>query len=507
MKRGFRQANAVLHTWSGLVLGWLLFAIALTGTATVFRQEISGWMRPEIDARVAPGMAIINAVHWLERNHGGAAGWYLTAPDARHKAVQAVFDDASAPGGYRSTALDPVTGSDTAARGTFGGEFFYRFHFELELPYPWGRMLACAAAMLMLIAILSGVIIHKRIFKDFFTLRPAKGKRSWLDAHNVLGVLALPFHLMISFTGIMTLVTLVMPWGIAANYGSDTAAAFAEAAPGLISREPAGKPGKLGDVGAMLAEAERRFAGGRIGRVSIANPGDAASVVTVARHDGDQLAYAVTTVSFEGTTGKVLGSYTEARPAKRTYDVLYGLHMGRFAPEVSRWLYFLCGLALSATIATGLVLWLVAREKKRGRGHWLVARLNVATIAGLPIAMLGFFWANRLLPLATAERAGAEVSIFFWSWGAALLFALLRAPRRAWSELMALAALGAAMLPFASFALTGRGLWQAAAAGDRVFLGFDLVMFACAALFARIAFLTFAGRPMQLRRRDEEVLA
>ena len=71
-----------------------------------------------------------------------------------------------------------------------GGEFFYRLHFELELPYPWGRLLASLAAMTMLVALVTGVIAHKRIFKDVFTFRPFKGQRSWLDGHNGLGVLA-----------------------------------------------------------------------------------------------------------------------------------------------------------------------------------------------------------------------------------------------------------------------------------------------------------------------------
>ena len=38
MNRGFRQSMAGLHSWSGLIVGWLLFAIVLSGTATVFRS-------------------------------------------------------------------------------------------------------------------------------------------------------------------------------------------------------------------------------------------------------------------------------------------------------------------------------------------------------------------------------------------------------------------------------------------------------------------------------------
>ncbi|HEV7314113.1 PepSY-associated TM helix domain-containing protein [Sphingopyxis sp.] len=48
MKNGFRQSMAWLHTWTGLVLGWLLFAIFVTGTASYFQEEITAWMTPEV---------------------------------------------------------------------------------------------------------------------------------------------------------------------------------------------------------------------------------------------------------------------------------------------------------------------------------------------------------------------------------------------------------------------------------------------------------------------------
>lgn len=487
MRQGFRQSMAGLHSWSGLILGWLMFAIVLSGTATIFRSEISGWMRPEIARAAPPDAAIEAAVGWLRTHHPKAAGWYLTAPDDRILTTQAVFDDPAAPLGYRDIALDPVSGRPDVARETLGGEFLYRFHFDLQLPYPWGRLLASAAAMLMLIAIISGILTHKRIFKDYFTFRAGKGKRSWLDAHNVLGVLALPFHLMITVTGIVTVLTLVMPWGTVASYGDDLKTAFAEASPGLVSRDAAGRPAPLAPIGPMLAAAQRQFGDGRVGRVSIANPGDAHAIVTIGNHDGDQLAYAAKTVTFDGSTGRLIGRYTEARPARQTYDVLYGLHMGRFAPQLSRWLYFLCGLALAATIATGLVLWVRSRPQARGVGPWLAARLNVGAVTGVPIAILSFLYANRLLPIQMSGRAEAEVSAFFWAWGAALLFAILRPPQRAWREAFAFMALSAAALPFLSFGLTGRGLWAAVAAQDWLFTGFDLILFALAAFALTIA--------------------
>src|SRR3546814_9091832 len=75
--------------------------------------------------------------------------------------------------------------------------------------------------MAMLVAILSGIVTHKKILADFFLLRFGKGQRSWLDSHNASSVLFLPFILMITYTGLVSLATHYMPWGIAANYADE----------------------------------------------------------------------------------------------------------------------------------------------------------------------------------------------------------------------------------------------------------------------------------------------
>ena len=39
-----RQSMAWIHGWLGLLAGWILFAMFLTGTASYFRPEITQWM-------------------------------------------------------------------------------------------------------------------------------------------------------------------------------------------------------------------------------------------------------------------------------------------------------------------------------------------------------------------------------------------------------------------------------------------------------------------------------
>nr|WP_315380465.1 PepSY-associated TM helix domain-containing protein [uncultured Sphingomonas sp.] len=493
VRDGARQAMAWLHGWTGLLLGWVLFVMCLAGTLSVFKPEIGRWMRPETTATTDRATALTTAGAWLGKNAPNSFGWYLTLPTDRMNTVEATYDPGT---GFVYRALDPVSGAP-APRETLGGEFFYRLHFELQLPFPWGRLLASLAAMVLLLGLITGIIAHRRIFKDFFTFRPSKGQRSWLDGHNAVGVLALPFHVMISFTGLLTLATLNMPWAIKANYGQDMAAMFQAFQPGQIDRPAAGKPAPLAPLAPMLAEAERRL-GQPVGRVTIAHPGDAAAVVTMFRDDARQIAYAAGAVSFEGTTGRVLADFTENRPALQTYGVAYGLHLARFAPLATRWLYFLCGAMLTLAVASGMVLWVVKRRERAplSLGNRIVERLNAGVLTGVPIGCIAFLLANRLLPLGMTDRAGAEVSVALWSAAAALAVGAVLAPKRSWPLLLTLLALGcaAAALPGGAFA-------------DAVQASVSLSLLAAALAFGWLGFRQWRPRQAPTRRRNREQLA
>lgn len=104
-------------------------------------------------------------------------------------------------------------------RETRGGNFLYRFHFDLHyMPVFIARWLVGICAMLMLIAIVTGVVIHKNI-QRLFTFQPGKGPRSWLDGHTITSVLALPFHFMITYTGLVTLMLMYMSSAVSLSYG------------------------------------------------------------------------------------------------------------------------------------------------------------------------------------------------------------------------------------------------------------------------------------------------
>ncbi|MCJ2182563.1 PepSY domain-containing protein [Novosphingobium sp. 1949] len=497
MNPNLRQSMAWLHTWMGLLLGWLLFAMFATGTVSYFQDEITHWMQPEIDRRSDPARAAKGAIAYLHKVAPDARSWYIALPGPRGLTTQVYWQpgiDAPAQDRKDTQARLDAEGKPAALRETRGGSFLYRFHFDLYgVPVIWARYLVGIAAMAMLVAIISGVITHKKIFADFFLLRLGKGQRSWLDAHNVSAVLALPFHAMITFTGLVTLATLYMPFGIAANYarGAD----FYDAVNGPSA--PAGRSGKampLPPIAPLIERASARWGGKPVGVVSIANPGDASATITLRRAAHAAIGTSGETVVYGLADAAPLGESKAKGAGLATQSVMVGLHAGRFADTALRWIYFLFGLTGTAMVGTGLVLWTVKRRQRLPDparphfGFWLVERLNIGAIVGVPAAIGAYFLANRLLPINLAERAEGEIHAFFLAWAGVLVWSLVRSPGKAWVETLGATGLLYLALPFVNALTTARGLPASLARGDWLFAGFDLTLCATGLCLAIGAF-------------------
>ncbi|EHK66215.1 PepSY-associated TM helix domain-containing protein [Achromobacter arsenitoxydans] len=497
-EEGLRQSMSWLHTWAGLIFGWVLFAMFLTGSLAFFRPEITSWMQPEIQVQAGPPVqAVETAQRYLAENAPDARRWFITPPSDREPLIQLLYQvPKPKPGerGFVRVKLDPATGQVVTGRQTRGGDFFYRFHFELETAFPWGRWLASIAGMFMLVAIISGIITHKKIFTDFFTFRPKKGgQRAWMDGHNVLSVLGLPFHLMITFSGLILFMIMLMPAGIQAVYESPRQYTD-EVFKAFKVTPPLNQPAPLVAIAPLVEQAQQHWQG-RVGRVTVNNPGDAGATITLVRDAADGVSYGrlAPYMRFNGVTGALQEGEDELSATVMTAGAITGLHLGLFAEPLLRWLYFLVSLAGTAMVATGLVLWIAKRRQKARPGDAreafslrLVDGLNAGTIAGVVFGVAAVFLANRLLPADMPGRQVWEVRAFFSAWGLSLVYAFLF-QRRKWQDLLAVAAVALALVPVVNAFTTQRHLGVSLPQGDWVMAGFDLTCLASAVLFGWMA--------------------
>ncbi len=511
MKNGFRQSMAWLHTWTGLLVGWLLLLIFMAGTASYYREEISRWMRPELPrSTVSNEVAAERAIAFLQHKAPQAESWNVTLPDPRNPAMRMFWRNPESMvkppaegekrrrrggGRFGDATVDPGTGEEVAARETRGGDFFYRLHFDLHyIPVYWARYLVGFCAMFMLVAIITGVITHKKIFKDFFTFRKDKGLRSWLDFHNVSAVMALPYHAMITYTGIVTLMFMYLPWGVNVAYPKDEDAFFSEAFARLADIEtPSEGTATALPIQQLLDAARAEWKGAPVSGFTLYHPGAANAVIDVYQRDGKRLSVDTPSLRYDAVSGALIEASPLAGGATQTRGVMYGLHLARFADWGLRALFFLSGLIGCLMVASGVVLWAVkerpkhAKSGKIGFGLRLVDALNIGAVAGLPIAFAAYFWGNRLLPVQMAERSDAEVNVFFYAWGAALLAAFLWPKRMMWAWQLYVGAAMFLLIPVINALTTHAHLGVTLRNGDWVLAGFDLMMLAFGAVLAYCA--------------------
>ncbi len=497
MNGTFRQSMNWLHTWSGLLVGSLLYFMFITGSLGYFDTEIDRWMQPEIvlSGEAEASEMVLLAEKYVTQQVANVESWRVALPVGREPLLTVSWQDTQGASG--ETILNPHTGLPVAVRKTGGGQLLYMMHWQLHyLPNQVARWLTSIAAMFMLIALITGIVVHKKIFKDFFTFRPNKKQRSWLDVHNIFSVLPLPFHLMITYSGLLFLAgSTMMPAIITGSYGTDWQSYFDERSSRAAIVEPAGETVAQLPLVTVIDDVEQRWGMKGVTRVVVDNSGDRNARVSFSRFLSDDLR-ARETLSYDGISGELLHDSAAKKTSlpTQTSTVLLALHEGLFASWPLRWLYFLSGILGAGMIATGLILWAVKRRAKAERlgkahrGLVFVEGLNAGTIIGLPIAIAVYFWANRLLSVNVADRAETEVAALFIAWAITLIYPMFRPVQRAWVELLWVAAAAYGLLPIVNAFTTEHHLANSLAQGDWVMAGFDLTALAFGAAALRAAF-------------------
>ncbi|WP_341645515.1 PepSY-associated TM helix domain-containing protein [Thauera sp. SDU_THAU2] len=245
MKEGFRARMGDVHTWAGLVLSALLFAIFWTGTLSVFDKEIDRWMMPEtriaIDVPVS-GLSVDKDVLplLLERAPASEA-WSIVLPGERAPFLSLAYETEGSPI-PRRVRFHPLTLEPLPASHTRGAsQFIYPFHHNLTLRKDnIGAWLVGIASIGMLCLLVSGVVIHRKLFADFFTLRLFRRfGRANLDVHNLSGVMLLPFAIVITLSGLVIAHLIYFPQVPDAVFAQVPAQAAAEARPRPAAGEAA----------------------------------------------------------------------------------------------------------------------------------------------------------------------------------------------------------------------------------------------------------------------------
>jgi uncharacterized iron-regulated membrane protein len=502
MKARTLRVFTLVHTWTGLICGLALFIAFYAGALTMFYGAIERWSQPELRRPAAVSVDTLDAlvrdastrfaedtherlflhlpshdhprpfVEWREGVGRGATAWMLFEPGA-----QPVDRDRSA-----HTRL---------------ADFVNELHFTLGLPVQFGRYLLGFICVLYGLALVSGLIIHAPVLvKDLFALRVGPNlKRLWQDAHNVIGVLSLPFHLMFALTSALFAINFLPVLGINFLVLDGQIQTFAERHSALLPPRPEqGAAASQQSLPALLDEVRRAAPEMQPSFIVFEHYGDASAQVSVRGPVAGSLLNEALVV-LDGVSGEVLAVDTPAhsRPTQIAVNAVQSLHVGAFGGELVRGLYALLGLAGAWLFYSGNLLWIESRRRRRApaqpRHHRLLAQVTVGVALGCIGGIAAAFLANAALPDTLPLRALWETRVYFLVFFGMLAWALLRPPARAAVELLLLAAALHLAVPFANWLATGDHPLRAAQDGLWAVLGIDLaaiVLGLVALAFARV---------------------
>lgn len=261
--------------------------------------------------------------------------------------------------------------------------------------------------MLFLLSTVTGVLMHRRLFRQLFTLRWrwANVRLAFSDTHKLAGVWGLPFHLVIGITG---------AWlGLYGLIG-----------PGWSTLPP--QPGTVRAcespifLDCVLSETRRAIPG--FSPVFVDFGKDGSTVAVRGNVSGQLFRRHEAGAVFEVATGQPIGLDAPGRisTARRVDLAAAPLHFGDFAGSGVKWLYAVFSLLGAALAVTGVLMWsrrgsageqskrqVAARAFCALAGGNLVATLALPMLALLAVAGMGpgFAGSMRLSDLPTPEAA------------------------------------------------------------------------------------------------------
>jgi len=432
------------HTVSGIVISVVLFVIFFAGSFSFFRDDINNWERNESVAITKEIQLDYNtALKKLDKEyvlHGRNVTISKNSNERRVAVYMEGTKDTLAPAKQKESSffyLDTKTFNTFTYEQSYSlGEFLYRLHFLAQIPYPVGYYLSGFIALFFLFAIITGVLLHwKKIVSNFYIFRPKeKLKTLWTDAHTALGMIGLPFQFVYAVTGAFFMIKLlIVAPAVQALYKGDQDKLYKE----LEYTDPDYKfeNKKLAapfNIDQLVAKTKSNWKDFEITRVFIQNYGDANMHVLV---EGEMLSdkkfTGIGKVVYRISDGKEIAKknpVTQNNYLDIVKNVLYKIHFGDYGGYALRIVSFILGIITCFVIISGVMIWLVARQKnnlpeKKRRFNAAVVRIYLAICLSMyPITALTFIASKIFYPLSKDNL----FTIYFGGWLILAVFFILK---------------------------------------------------------------------------------
>lgn len=511
------------HTISGIIISVALYVIFFAGSFAFFRDEIVAWERNEpVEKSYFQGMNLNRMLTHLETDYNlysrdisftqyyqtNRIGVNLSAPK-----------DTTVKGGREFFYLNIEDLSTSSYAGGYSiGEFLYRLHFFAQLNF-WGRsgyVLAGLVSFFFLFAIITGLLVHwKKIKPNFHLFRPkAKLKTIWTDAHTALGIIGFPFQFVFALTGTFLIFGAIAfaPPVASVLYDGKTQKMYADLLPKISASPLKGKAKNFTkDIDYFINETKDNWSDFRIKSVKLTNYGDATMTVAVSGHPTyERSLTGQGKMVFEVSSRKKISVNTpfDTTYADTSIGLMDRLHFGDFGGLGLRIAYFVLGLISCFVILSGILIWLVARDKKhvdprkRVFNRWMGHSFLSICLSMYPTTAATFVAVKLFVTSHDASRMTSIYQIFFYSWLAFTLFFVVKHNDYFTNKYSLISgAIIGVCVPIANGLITQNWFWESYAAGHYDVFFVDVFWLVLAGLTFSIGIRL---KPMQPKKKGKK---
>ncbi|MDB5488979.1 MAG: Peptidase [Reyranella sp.] len=205
-----------VHKWTSLVCTLFLLLLCLTGLPLIFKDEIGIWsgttVLPEEMPQGTPRASVDRFVEEAGRRRPDDRIRYVSQSDdqpAWYVSMGRTADAAEPTASFKYDARTARMINDIPQRK--GVMYVIRvLHIELFAGLP-GTLFVGAMGLCFVVSMVSGVMLYAPFTRrlGFGTVRGDRSRRvRWLDLHNLLGIVATAWLLVVGVTGIINTLTL-----------------------------------------------------------------------------------------------------------------------------------------------------------------------------------------------------------------------------------------------------------------------------------------------------------
>jgi uncharacterized iron-regulated membrane protein len=359
------RAWSVVHTWTSLVCTAFLLMLCVTGLPIIFHDEIESFLTAEEWQPANPDGPLLSYDDILERALAARPGevpLYMSFDTDRPvvNVTTGPTPDAGA-AEMHFASYDRTSGALVPPASDAGGvlDFLVQLHTDMFLGVP-GMLFLGAMTVVFLAALVSGVVLYAPFMRryEFGMVRTKKSRRAtWLDLHNLAGIVTLAWVAVVGVTGIVN--TLETPireaWKTEAL--ADLIAPF----------EGRPVPEQLSSVSAAIAEAEAAAPG--MALQFVAFPGGAYSTdhhYAVFLHGAAPLTERLITPALVNAETGAFEGLREMPWYSKALSLSKPLHFGDYGGLPLKLIWGFLDLATILVLGSGLYLW-VAKRAARDR--------------------------------------------------------------------------------------------------------------------------------------------